>query len=300
MIVHLGGGSLAEARLTAHRFLEATAPHVRRVTISKRQARIERRRMADKVILTRKLRAEIEKALRQMTDRFKAALAMHGIHEDEGAADYDDLRDRIRIAFETLSGHDLEVAISAIVAEALSSGVTDAISELGIETTFHVAQTQALRALSDQTLKFVLDIVDREKAAIKAELEDGISLGLGIPQISKNILSSLDNEVHYVDDDGKVSRTIPSDAWAEMVARTEVARAQNQGILATYAAAGVERITWVASSDACDYCAELDGETIDLGDDFDGGVDAPPLHPNCRCTTVSATVEDEAELAAAA
>jgi hypothetical protein len=40
-------------------------------------------------------------------------------------------------------------------------------------------------------------------------------------------------------------------------------------------------------------CEDLDGETILLGDEFADGVSAPPLHPNCRCTVVSAAVAEQ-------
>jgi hypothetical protein len=44
------------------------------------------------------------------------------------------------------------------------------------------------------------------------------------------------------------------------------------------------RKMWVAQSDACADCAELDGDTAPLGGRFGGGeFDGPPAHINCRC-----------------
>jgi len=36
----------------------------------------------------------------------------------------------------------------------------------------------------------------------------------------------------------------------------------------------------------CDVCGPMDGQIFDLKE-FEMGLNAPPLHPNCRCTTVS-------------
>jgi hypothetical protein len=42
---------------------------------------------------------------------------------------------------------------------------------------------------------------------------------------------------------------------------------------------------WIAAGDPCPECEVLDGEEVDLGEDYPGdGGDGPPLHPNCRCT----------------
>lgn len=42
---------------------------------------------------------------------------------------------------------------------------------------------------------------------------------------------------------------------------------------------------WVAQPDACDACADLDGETGPVGGDFDGE-GRPPKHKHCQCEIV--------------
>jgi hypothetical protein len=39
---------------------------------------------------------------------------------------------------------------------------------------------------------------------------------------------------------------------------------------------------WIAA-DPCDECAEFEGTTVPIDEEFPDG--DPPLHPNCRCTT---------------
>lgn len=90
---------------------------------------------------------------------------------------------------------------------------------------------------------------------------------------------------------------------AEMIARTEVSRASGYATETVYKDAGVIGKKWSAAKDerVCEWCDELDGEIVDIGENFidsgdsfvgrDGGilkadygpVPAEPSHPNCRC-----------------
>tara|TARA_R100001015_G_C4576007_1_gene133280 strand:- start:413 stop:925 length:513 start_codon:yes stop_codon:yes gene_type:complete len=91
---------------------------------------------------------------------------------------------------------------------------------------------------------------------------------------------------------------------ASMIARTEVARAVSSGRVASwkvaqqnglFTAASVE---WVAglTDRTCSVCANLHGMREPLGEVFMGSADiqgelavmgeAPPIHPNCRCTVI--------------
>lgn len=84
-----------------------------------------------------------------------------------------------------------------------------------------------------------------------------------------------------------------SDERAEMIARTETARADVEGNLAGYRALGVERKQWLASEDACEDCEALDGEQVGIDDSFgEHGGFGPPAHPHCRCDLLP-VLEDE-------
>jgi SPP1 gp7 family putative phage head morphogenesis protein len=78
-------------------------------------------------------------------------------------------------------------------------------------------------------------------------------------------------------------------ASADMIAITEISRAMSQAALANYQQAGVGTVSWLTASDTrvcpgCDACAA--DSPIPLGEAFTGRVDAPPLHPRCRCSLV--------------
>lgn len=94
---------------------------------------------------------------------------------------------------------------------------------------------------------------------------------------------------------------------ASMVARTELIRAANTGAEAAWQSGDISEKEWLAAGDACEYCIELNGKRVQVGATFlkvgdsasagDGSeskpmaityedIEAPPLHPNCRCALI--------------
>jgi len=77
---------------------------------------------------------------------------------------------------------------------------------------------------------------------------------------------------------------------AETIARTETARADVEGNMATYRESGVvNRKRWIVGAGCCPDCQTMEGVEADLDDDFNylgEAIDAPPAHPNCRCDVV--------------
>lgn len=61
----------------------------------------------------------------------------------------------------------------------------------------------------------------------------------------------------------------------------------NAADVAAYKAAGVRQYEFIATLDnrTSAVCAGLDGKVFDIGD-AQTGVNYPPMHPNCRSTTV--------------
>ncbi len=78
----------------------------------------------------------------------------------------------------------------------------------------------------------------------------------------------------------------------EMIAVTEMADAFSQSALDSMRGFGVEYKRWVVAPDCCDECLDLDDEVVGIDESFSEGVDAPPLHPNCRCAIVPARAPD--------
>ena len=69
---------------------------------------------------------------------------------------------------------------------------------------------------------------------------------------------------------------------AEMIARTETARAQNTGTLQAYADYGVQYVEIITTGDnlVCDYCIELEENNPYT---LQEAMNLLPAHPNCRC-----------------
>lgn len=315
MIVELNGTSLQEARSCARRFLERTngvasadAPNPRPYKISDIAVKLERQRMRAKVAGTRKLRVQLLAILdawrSKVVDAVRKCAQSHTREADVADVDAElnqavdagvltdqqrqDIIDALNAALASMDPKQVAIAIAQVQKELFDAGLASAKNEVGL--TWDVPPQTALAQLAQTVIPFSQDIVDREIAAIKIALQDGIDAGDGIPQLAQRIQDTFDDGMHVLDDDGNVTRVIPSDAWAELVARTETARAMNAGIMQAYHAAGVARIMWIASEDerTCPVCADLDGQVILMGDEFDDGVTAPPDHPLCRCTVVSA------------
>ncbi|HEY1882209.1 MAG TPA: phage minor head protein [Candidatus Cybelea sp.] len=312
VIVELNGTSLKEARRCAHRMLERTnsvqddgAATPRPYKLHPDAEKLERARMRIKVAGTRKLRLQLLAILDAWRSKVVAAVrrsakreADVGQLDDElaGAVDAgvltEDQRQAIiaavTAALASMDPKQISTAIAAAQEELFQAGLESAKAEVGI--TWDLPPTIALDQMAAATIPFSQEIVDREVAAISQALQDGIAAGEGIPKLAQRIQDSFDDGMHILDDDGNVKRVIPNDSWAEMVARTETARAMNAGVMQTYRAAGVARIMWIAAEDerTCPKCSDLDGEIVPLGAQFDDGIEAPPDHLLCRCTVVSA------------
>jgi len=148
--------------------------------------------------------------------------------------------------------------------------------------------------INDESLKFISSVNETTRNALKGALIEGIKQGEGANKLRGRI-----QEVYI-----GVSKN-----RAAMIARTEVMRAANQATLAAYKQSGVvEGKEWLVAKDerTCEFCLQMEKSfsQVGLDDNFipkdtdlegtEGGIlkldygnlDAPPLHPRCRCTIV--------------
>ena len=78
---------------------------------------------------------------------------------------------------------------------------------------------------------------------------------------------------------------------AERLMRTELARVQIDAQKQSYERNNFEQYTFLALGTACEACLALDGKHFKVKDMMPGD-NAPPIHPNCRCS-VSAYIDDD-------
>lgn len=71
---------------------------------------------------------------------------------------------------------------------------------------------------------------------------------------------------------------------AERLMRTEMARVQTEAQKQSYGRNGVEYFEFITNSGCCDVCKAMNGKVYPVGK-LTPGLNAPPLHPHCRCST---------------
>lgn len=111
-------------------------------------------------------------------------------------------------------------------------------------------------------------------------------------QIRSVITETLKGNKTLEDAQTDIARAVGDDARATTIARHETMTAASEGQRQAWDQAVEKgllsedsRKTWIATDGACEYCEELDGETVGIDEEYpDDGGDGPPLHVGCRCT----------------
>ncbi len=81
---------------------------------------------------------------------------------------------------------------------------------------------------------------------------------------------------------------------AERLMRTELARVQTEAQKQAYERNGFEMYTFIALGDACPICKNINKKHFNI-EDMMPGLNAPPMHPHCRCSTAAYEDSDEYE-----
>ena len=118
------------------------------------------------------------------------------------------------------------------------------------------------------------------QAALKAELSKQLQVGM-IQGKNPRVLAK------------EIQKTFgTSTSNAERLMRTELARVQTEAQRQSFLANGFEEYTFHANRGCCSACSDLDGKHFKIKDMMPGK-NAPPMHPNCRCS--ASAYEDDAE-----
>lgn len=141
---------------------------------------------------------------------------------------------------------------------------------LGIAVAFDLDNPFVQTVLGDLA-KRITAVAETTKEEIRALVGKQADEGWSVERLAKEI---------------RDRGAIATKTRAMLISRTETAQAYSQGSIAAYKASGVVKQTeWLTAGDDldCPICVGLNGLKADLGEAFDGDVDAPPAHPNCRC-----------------
>jgi len=127
-------------------------------------------------------------------------------------------------------------------------------------------------------------------------------------RISGNSFSALMKRLEQKPDDIVNAMEAEFDDWqenrADSIAQEEAIRSSGAITVTAYSVLGVAAMRWVAESDACPYCREMDGKTVDVEQTFinageslevegeesftpNSSVKHPPVHGGCQCQVVA-------------
>ena len=170
-----------------------------------------------------------------------------------------------------------------------ASGLTEGYGLVGMDVSVDQVNERALEWARERAADLVTQIEENTPDMLRDTVAQAIEEGWGADELAEHISES----------------TGFSAERAETISRTELIAANNQGALRSYKDAAQEGIAlqkeWLTAGDdlVSEECQENeDAGPIPLDEDFPSGDDAPPLHPNCRCS-LSPVVEpaDETETA---
>ncbi|WP_125769546.1 minor capsid protein [Companilactobacillus furfuricola] len=118
---------------------------------------------------------------------------------------------------------------------------------------------------------------------LKNELDNIITrslvMGMNADQLSSRLRSLIDDKIKN------------AGYAASRIARTESARVADQYSRILYMENDFDKVKWIAEPTACSVCKPLDNKVFELMGDGDNPAPDIPVHPNCRCSTV--TVDDD-------
>lgn len=195
----------------------------------------------------------------------------------------------------------MEEAMPAIRAEFLNGG-KEGLRQINFEGWPWTRPAEVDNIVRRETMKFAKAIDGTVHKRLRGTLRRGLAEGLTVPQLRDEIAALYDGWSKY---------------HAELIARTESIRALNKGKVESWKKTGVVVAkVWDAAGDACVFCLDMHGTTIELDKNFfeegdvqsvaiEGGktvelkqtygnLPGPPLHPNCRCTLTAVTTIDAA------
>lgn len=234
--------------------------------------------------------SRIEKRVPGLKKKLQRAHQEYAAQLPVAKADGEDLTpeeaDMLRQAISEMDGQPYFTALYDDLSAILAAGTATAADLLNIKIDMDgVKQSWAMDALRKHIEDFTFLVNEREQEYMNSLIDQGLADGWTPKRLKSEIATAFSDGYHIMND-GKLERTIPSDSWAEMVARTELNRAQTFGAASLYSAAGIQRVEWMATggADECPECAIADGTVQKIGDPFDGvDVPMPPAHPRCNC-----------------
>lgn len=176
------------------------------------------------------------------------------------------------------------------------TGAALGYSEIGALLAYTPADKEALYFLTQYNFELVRDLNMGLTESIREVIFNAVASGEGYQTTMRNLreLPLQPYSYSYTRDGRLIEVTVSARTRAEMIARTETARAKNTGTLQAYANYGVEMVEIITAGDSlvCDDCMDAEDQNPHTLQEAQSLL---PMHPNCRCT-YAPVVPDPEEL----
>jgi HK97 family phage portal protein len=272
-----------------------------------------------------------QRAILRLADRLEPQMQarfLEAIGQIKGQINQDILEEALRsfdpdlamasIPWETFReafGRDATALLREAVGQAGAAAAGALSGDLRISYTFNLVNPTAVQWAEQHAARMVRDISGRTEVAIRELVAQSLRGEWTWQQVARQVrqmvglterqaLAVQAFEVRLRRDDIPVDRIEARVARyaeaqlrrrGEVIARTEIMTAANQGTQLSWEAAMrdgfLDRQTtykvWIVTDDERlePQCEALDGVEVLLHESFPGGLMQPPAHPNCRCTT---------------
>ena len=152
---------------------------------------------------------------------------------------------------------------------------------------YTIADKEALYHLKEYNFDLIRSLNEGLREGIREVMFTGVAGGEGY-NVSMRRLRELPLQpltYEYVRNGKKIKVTMSPRARAEMIARTEAARAHTTGTLQAYSNYGINDVDLITVCDrvVCNMCLDLEASNPHPIN----SPELPPVHPNCRCTVAA-------------
>lgn len=187
-----------------------------------------------------------------------------------------DRAEEIAAEIDLSSIEEIADAIGDALGDLSKDTSTRALAQVGVDSESELVNqvsNRAVAAAKERAAELVTGIDENTRSMLADIIADGLAENIGLDEIAANI-----EEAGAFSEDR-----------ADLIARTEVSRANSDAALDAYTAARDEagvnvQKEWLLGANPCPICEENnEAGAIDLDDEFPSGDDAPPAHPNCEC-----------------
>lgn len=230
--------------------------------------------------LQKLMQAALKADAQASAERLGEALGLSKTDEDQGAKIW---RLLMELRFEGIEATQDEVA--ALLAQAAQNGGLAAFTQIDVEDKAIVSQvnTLAVEWAENRAAELVTKIQESTRDYLRADVTQAVEEGWSTKQLGQ----ALQENFGF------------SESRSDMIARTEIARADVEGNLMAYRESGVvsgKESILGSEHDAPDECDDnADAGVIPLDEAFPSGDMGPPYHPNCVCDVLPVVSEQQGE-----